>query len=317
MQHNHHLLQLDRHLYAVRHRPAPASSKLYVLQHALIPRLTYTSQFIPPTPKQLEILDKRILKWSRQILRLTPTFPAAVLASPHMINIPMPSDAIHTSQLRCFWRSQIRGPRQANTTTRLLQRALRHQATLTNQLPNITTTTTKPPPCTANSLWAHHLIKLYADEDLALSQHHMDAHSQDPRLPHQHPETQQAAAQLHSHAIHTVGDLHTGKHWIPSEHLPATLRPYLQAILAQPNQPAPPRPIHPGQTWHVSPAPPEYAPRTIFEILHSQNPQGYYHVRPWRPVNPHSHTQPLQGDQYQWTPHPPPQHHHRTPPQRI
>ena len=76
-QHNHHLLQLDRHLYAVRHRPAPTSSKLYVLQHALIPRLTYTSQFIPPTPKQLEILDKRILKWSRQIFRLTPTFPAA------------------------------------------------------------------------------------------------------------------------------------------------------------------------------------------------------------------------------------------------
>ena len=92
------------------------------------------------------MLDKRILKWSRQILRLTPTFPAAVLASPHMINIPMPSDAIHISQLRCFWRSQIRGPRQATTTTRLLQRALRHQATLTNQLPNITTTTTNPPP---------------------------------------------------------------------------------------------------------------------------------------------------------------------------
>ena len=36
-QHNHHLLQLDRHLYAVRHRPAPTSSKIYVLQHALIP----------------------------------------------------------------------------------------------------------------------------------------------------------------------------------------------------------------------------------------------------------------------------------------
>jgi hypothetical protein len=43
-----------------------------------------------------------------------------------MINIPMPSDAIHTAQLRCFWRSQIRGPNQANTTNRLLQRALRH-----------------------------------------------------------------------------------------------------------------------------------------------------------------------------------------------
>ena len=63
------------------------------------------------------MLDKRILKWSRQILRLTPTFPAAVLASPHMINIPMPSDAIHTSQLRCFWHSQICGPRQATLPT--------------------------------------------------------------------------------------------------------------------------------------------------------------------------------------------------------
>ena len=145
-----------------------------------------------------------------------------------MINIPMPSDAIYTSQLRCFWRSQIRGPRQANTTNRLLQRALRHQTTLTNQPPNITTTTTtttKPPPCTGHSLWAHHLIKLYADEDLALSQHHTDDHTQDPRLPHQYPETQPAAAQLYS-----------------------------------------------------------------------QNPQGYHHIRPWRPVNPHLHTQPLQGD---------------------
>ena len=56
-QHNHHL-----HLYAVRHHPAPTSSKIYVLQHALLPQLTYTSRFITPTPTQLEILDKRILK---------------------------------------------------------------------------------------------------------------------------------------------------------------------------------------------------------------------------------------------------------------
>jgi len=95
----------------------------------------------------------------------------------------MPSDAIHTSQLRCFWRSQIRGPNQANTTNRLLQRALRHQAILTNQLTN-TTSTTKPPPCTSQSLWAHHLTKLYTDEDLALSQHHPDEYTQAPRLPH-------------------------------------------------------------------------------------------------------------------------------------
>ena len=63
-QHNHHLLQLNRHLYAACHRLAPTSSKLYVLQHALFPRLTFTSQSILPTPQQLKILDKRILKWS-------------------------------------------------------------------------------------------------------------------------------------------------------------------------------------------------------------------------------------------------------------
>jgi len=221
-----------------------------------------------------------------------------------MINIPMPSDAIHTAQLRCFWRSQIRGPDQANTTNRLLQRALRHQAILTNQLTN-TTSTTKPPPCTSQSLWAHHLIKLYTDEDLALSQHLPDEHTQAPRLPHQYPELQPAAAQLHAHAIHTTGDLHTGQHWIPPEQLPATLRPYLHDILTNSDHLTPARLLHPGQTWHVTPTPPNHTPRTIFEILHTQNPQGHHHLRSWRPINPHSHTQPLQGDHYQWAPHPP------------
>ena len=61
-QFDHHQIQLDRHLHAIRHRPAPTSSKIYVLQHTLIPRLTYTSQLIPPPPKQLEALDKKILK---------------------------------------------------------------------------------------------------------------------------------------------------------------------------------------------------------------------------------------------------------------
>ena len=121
----------------------------------------------------------------------------------------------------------------------------------------------------------------------------MHNHTINPRLPHQSPETQPAAAQLHSHAIHTMGDLHTGQHWIPPEHFPATLRPYLHHILTNPNQPAPSRLIHPGQTWHVSPAPTNYAPRTLFEILHTQNPQGHHHIRPWHPVNPHSHKQPL------------------------
>ena len=61
-QFDHHLVQLDRHLHAIRHRPAPINSKIYVLRSALNPRLTYTSQFVPPTPAQLEIMDKKILK---------------------------------------------------------------------------------------------------------------------------------------------------------------------------------------------------------------------------------------------------------------
>ena len=61
-QFDHHQLQLDRHLHAIRHRPAPINSKIYVLRSALIPRLTYTSQFVPPTPAQLATMDKKILK---------------------------------------------------------------------------------------------------------------------------------------------------------------------------------------------------------------------------------------------------------------
>ena len=30
-QYDHHQLQLDRHLHAIRHRPAPINSKIYVL----------------------------------------------------------------------------------------------------------------------------------------------------------------------------------------------------------------------------------------------------------------------------------------------
>ena len=149
-QFDHHQLQLDRHLHAIRHRPAPINSKIYVLQSALIPRLTYTSQFVPPTPHQLETMDKKILKWGRQILRLTPTFPAAVLSSRHLLQLPMPSDAIQTSQLRCFWRSQNRGPRQAAVTNRLLQRALNQQANYTTN-PQAATPLRPTPPPTSNS----------------------------------------------------------------------------------------------------------------------------------------------------------------------
>ena len=88
----------------------------------------------------------------------------------------------------------------------------------------------------------------------------MDDHTLDPRLPHQYPETQPAAAQLHSHAIHTVGDLHTGQHWSPPEHLPATLRPYLQAILANPTHPAPRTPNPPKPNLARKPSPTKLRP---------------------------------------------------------
>ena len=158
-----HQLQLERHLHAIRHRPAPINSKIYVLQSALIPRLTYTSQFTPPTPLQLESLDKKILKWGRQILRLTPTFPAAVLSSRHLLQLPMPSDAIQTSQLRCFWRSQNRGIRQAAITNRLLLLALNQQANYTTN-PQAATPLRITLLLTSNSaMWAQTIAKIYAD----------------------------------------------------------------------------------------------------------------------------------------------------------
>ena len=40
-----------------------------------------------PNPQQMEAMDKKILKWSRQILRLTPTFPAAVMSSPQLLKL--------------------------------------------------------------------------------------------------------------------------------------------------------------------------------------------------------------------------------------
>ena len=90
------------------------------------------------------------------------------MSSPQLLKIPMPSDAIQTSQLRCFWRSQIRGPQQAATTNRLLQRALRHQSTFTINHQAANTITPRVGP--NDHLWAQFIAKIYSDAGLAISQ---------------------------------------------------------------------------------------------------------------------------------------------------
>ena len=118
-----------------------------------------------PPSHQLNTMDKKTLKWSRRIIRLAPTFPAAVLSSPHMLKLPMPSDAIQTSQHQCFWRGQHRGPRQAAVTNRLLQRALRQQAIYTNN-PHAATPIAASSGSADGPLWAHTTAKIYADTGL-------------------------------------------------------------------------------------------------------------------------------------------------------
>ena len=86
------------------------------------------------------------------------------------------------------------------------------------------------------------------------------------------------------------------------DHFPAALRTQLQPILQGPPQPNPDRPIYQGQFWHLSPTLQQHPARTIYEILSSQEPNGQHHARPWFPMNPHSHLNPVPGDTYYWTP---------------
>ena len=100
-------------------------------------------------------------------------------------------------------------------------------------------------------------------------------------------------------------DLHTGQHWMPTDRFPMALQPHLQPLLQTPDQPPPPRPIHEGQFWHLSPALSSHPQRTIYEILPARTPQGPPQARAWLPTNAHSHVSPMPGDQYQWTPNSP------------
>jgi len=243
-------------------------------------------------------MDKKILKWGRQILRLTPTFPAAVLSSRHLLQLPMPSDAIQTFQLRCFWRSQNRGTRQAAVTNRLLQRALRQQANYTTNPQAATPLRAAPSLNSNNILWAHTIAKIYADSGLAICKP-PTAHATGPSsiinsCPTLAP---------HQHALTMVGDLHTGQQWMTPDHFPMAIRTQLHPILHGPPQPAPVRYLHPGQFWHLSPpALPQHPARTIYEILPDKGPHGQHYARPWLPMNPHSHLNPVPGDTYSWTP---------------
>ena len=78
--------------YATDQLPSTAKSMSYKVHSSLGSHIP--ANLSPPTPLQLESMDKKILKWGRQILRLTPTFPTAVLSGRHLLQLPMPSDAI-------------------------------------------------------------------------------------------------------------------------------------------------------------------------------------------------------------------------------
>ena len=150
-------------------------------------------------------MDKKILKWGRQILRLTPTFPAAVLSSPHLLQLPMPSEAIQTSQLHCFWRSQHRKPRQAAVTTRLLQRALHPQADHTTNPHAVVSLQPAPTTTKHGTLWAHIIAKLYADSGLAICKPPAMHTNGLPSILSSCPTLAPVADQLHQHAITTMG----------------------------------------------------------------------------------------------------------------
>jgi len=247
-------------------------------------------------------MDKKILKWGRQILRLTPTFPAAVLSSPHLLQLPMPSDAIQTSQLRCFWRSQHRGPRQADVTNRLLHRALHTQANCTTNPHAATPLQATHATTSHRTLWAHTIAKIYADSGLAICKPPTDTPIGPPSITHNYPTLTPVADQLHQHALTTVGDLHTGQGWMALNHFPEALQPHLQPVLQGPPQPNPDRSPHPGQFWHLSPTPPQHPARTIYEILPDPDPHGTQYARPWLTMNPHSHLNPVPDDTYYWPP---------------
>ena len=123
----------------------------------------------------------------------------------------MPSDAIQTSQLRCFWRSQHRGPRQAAVTNRLLHRALHTQANYATNPHAAAPLRTALTTTGHGTLWAHTIAKIYADSGLAFCKPPTDTLPGPPSITHIYPTLAPVADQLHQHALTTAGDLHTGQ----------------------------------------------------------------------------------------------------------
>jgi hypothetical protein len=208
----------------------------------------------------------------------------------------MPSYAIQTSQIQCFWRSQHRGPRKAAVTNRLLQQALRQQANYTTNPQAATPLQHNPASPAYGSLWAHTIAKIYADSGLAICKPPTGQSTGPPSSITSCPPLAHSADQLHQHANTTLGDLHNGQQWILPNHFPAALRAHLQPLFHRPPQPAPDHLIHPGQFWHLSPAIHQQPARTIYEILPDPGPQGRICARPRLPMNPHSHLNPVPGD---------------------
>ena len=143
--------------------------------------------------------------------------------------------------------------------------------------------------------------QIYLDAGLAISQPPAPNDAPSSLLTN-FPELQQQSKALHDHALFLPGALHSGQRWIHPAQFPTVLCPHLQQLIHAPAQPPPPRPIHAGQFWHLSPALPSHPQRTIYEILPTQTPNSPPCARVWLPTNPHSHVSPMPGDQYQWTP---------------
>ena len=181
---------------------------------------------------------------------------------------------------------------------RLLQRALNQQANYTVNPQAATPLRPSSHPTGKGALWAHTITKIYADSELAICKPPTPHATVTPSIITSCPTLAPSAEQLHQHAITMLGDLHTGQQWMPLDHFSTTLRPQLQPILQGPTQTAPDRPIHSGQFWHLSPTLQQHPARTIDEILPDKRHQGHHYVRPWLPMNPHSHLNPVPGDMY-------------------
>jgi hypothetical protein len=208
---------------------------------------------------------------------------------------------------------------------------------------NATTTTAKLPFCTSHSLWAHHIIKLYTDEDLASAN---TINTNTPKSPGSPTSTQNFNWPPHNSTP------------TPSTPLGPTHRPTMDPIHAPSRRPSPapfisrhqltpPPPtrhhlalsslikpstsIQPKRTTHPTPSLKSYTPRAIKDITistygfrtthtlthsHSratntdghQTPQQPQNRRPPSPLQLWTHIKLPHGTRYSSNPAPTPNH---------